>query len=115
MGGPEVPSPRVAINEQQIADLIAAGKHADAARAALDAGQPGRAADLYEKLWDFRGALDAARAAGDLPRALRYALELRDEPAAAELQAALAATDDGARTALDVLVRMRRHGEAAVL
>jgi len=105
----------VAINEQQIADLIAAGKHADAARAALDAGQPGRAADLYEKLWDFRGALDAARAAGDLPRALRYALELRDEPAAAELQAALAATDDGAHTALEVLVRMRRHGEAAVL
>src|SRR6185437_4187269 len=115
MGGPEVPSPRVAINDEQIAALVAAGKHQEAARAALEAGQPGRAADLYEKLWDFRGALEAARAAGDLPRALRYALELRDEPAAAELQARLAETEDGARTALDVLVRMRRHADAGTL
>ncbi|HEY3806912.1 MAG TPA: protein kinase [Kofleriaceae bacterium] len=105
----------MAINDDQVADLIAAGKHADAARAALEAGQPARAADLYEKLWDFRAALEAARAAGDLPRALRYAIEVRDEPAAAELTAQLSATDDGARSALDVLVRMRRHAEAAAL
>ena len=105
----------MAINDETISELVAAGKHAEAARAALEAGQPARAADLYEKLWDFRGALEAARAAGDLPRALRYALELRDEPAATQLLGQLAETDDGARAALDVLVRMRRHGEAGAL
>src|SRR5580693_8285310 len=116
MGGPEVPSPSVAINEEDpVAELVAAGRHAEAARAALAAGQPSRAADLFEKLWDFRGALEAARAGSDLPRALRYALELRDEPAASELIANLRATDDGSRAALDVLVRMRRHADAAVL
>ena len=106
----------MAINEEDpVAELVAAGRHADAARAALAAGQPSRAADLFEKLWDFRGALEAARAGSDLPRALRYALELRDEPAASELIANLRATDDGSRAALDVLVRMRRHADAAVL
>ncbi|HEY1552093.1 MAG TPA: serine/threonine-protein kinase, partial [Kofleriaceae bacterium] len=106
----------MAINEEDaVAALVAAGKHAEAARAALAAGQSSRAADLFEKLWDFRGALEAARAGGDLPRALRYAIELRDEPAATELIANLGASDDGSRSALDVLVRMRRHAEAAVI
>src|SRR5262249_20030415 len=82
---------------------------------ALETGEPGRAADLYEKLWDFRAALGAARAANDLPRALRYAIEAHQEEAAAELLALLTANDDGKRAALDVLVRMRRHAEAAVL
>ena len=109
-------SPGVEFNESgddPVADLIAAGRHADAAAQALARGQPARAADLYEKLWDFRSALAAARAAGDLPRALRYALELHDEASAAELLATLGATDDGSRAALDMLVRMRRHAEAA--
>ena len=99
--------------ERSIDELIAAGRHADAARRALDTGEPARAADLYEKLWDFRAALGAARAAGDLPRALRYALEVRDEPEVRDVLGQLGATDDGARAALDVLVRMRRHAEAA--
>jgi serine/threonine-protein kinase len=103
------------VSQQEIDELIAAGKHADAARLALEAGQPARAADLYEKLWDWRGALEAARAAGDLPRALRSALELHDEAVTAELVAALADTDEGARRALEVLVRMRRHAQAAPL
>src|SRR5436309_11286905 len=63
-----------------IEDLVAAGRHAEAARRAAATGQHARAADLYEKLWDFRAALSEARAAGDQPRALRYALELHDEP-----------------------------------
>jgi serine/threonine-protein kinase len=99
----------------QIDELIAAGKHADAAKLALEGGDPKRAADLYEKLWDWRGALEAAKAAGDLPRALRSALELHDEAATTELVATLAATDEGARQALEVLVRMRRHAQAATL
>ena len=67
----------------------------------------------YEKRWDFRGALDAARAAGDQPRALRYALEVHDETAVAETLAQLTATDEGSRVALDLLAKLRRHGDAA--
>jgi serine/threonine-protein kinase len=103
------------VSQQEIDELIAAGKHADAARLALEAGDPGRAADLYEKLWDWRGALEAAKAAGDLARALRSALELHDETATTDLVASLAETDEGARRALEVLVRMRRHAQAATL
>ncbi len=98
---------------EQIEALIAAGRHGDAAKLALASGEPARAAELYEKLWDFRGALGAARAAGDSPRALRYALELDDGPEVELLLAELTATETGARAALDVLTRMRRHAEAA--
>jgi serine/threonine-protein kinase len=102
-------------DEPSIEALIAAGRHADAARAASAAGNHARAAEIYEKLWDFRGALGAAQAAGDLPRALRYAVELNDAAAVGDAMAQLTATDDGARTALDVLARLRRHAEAAPL
>jgi serine/threonine-protein kinase len=102
-------------DEHSIEALIAAGRHVDAARAASDAGDHARAAEIYEKLWDFRGALGAAKAAGDLAKVLRYALELGDAAAITEAMAALTATEDGARTALDVLTRLRRHAEAAPL
>jgi serine/threonine-protein kinase len=102
-------------DDQSIEALIAAGRHVDAARAASDAGDHARAAEIYEKLWDFRGALGAANAAGDTARALRYALELGDAAAIALALGALTATEDGARTALDVLTRLRRHAEAAPL
>jgi serine/threonine-protein kinase len=107
---------------ETVEDLARAGRHGDAARAALARGDHARAIELFEKVWDFQGALEAARAAGDLPRALRFALELSsvvtrgdDERrgAVAELLAALTATEDGARAALDVLVKMRRHADAA--
>jgi eukaryotic-like serine/threonine-protein kinase len=101
--------------DDQVDALIATGRHVDAAQAAAAGGDHARAAEIYEKLWDFRSALAAAQAAGDLARVLRYALELSEpEPTAAAL-AALTATDDGARAALAVLVRMRRHAEAAPL
>lgn len=105
-----------------VEELARSGRHAEAARAAFAAGDHGRAIELFEKVWDFRGALDAARAAGDLPRALRYAIELSATAARSEddlraerteLLAALTATDEGARAALDVLVKMRRHADAA--
>jgi serine/threonine-protein kinase len=87
----------------------------EAARRATAAGDHARAADIYEKFWDFRSALAAARSADDQPRALRYALELHDEPLVRALLGELAVTEEGARSALAVLVRMRRHGEAARL
>jgi serine/threonine-protein kinase len=94
-------------------ELLAAGKHLDAARMAAELGEHARAADLYEKLWDFRGALEAAKAGGDLPRALRYAIEIDDAPEIAALLATLGETEAGARESLDVLAKMRRHAMAA--
>jgi eukaryotic-like serine/threonine-protein kinase len=106
----------LAINsDADIAALTAAGKHVEAAALALASGHHALAADLYEKLWDFAHALEAARAGGDLPRALRYALEIDDAATVAEALGALTATDDGSQTALDLLVRMRRHAQAAPL
>src|SRR5436190_9451659 len=96
-------------------ELIAAGRHVDAAARALALGEATRAADLYEKLWDFKNALVAARTAGDLPRALRYAIEVHDQTATTELVDQLRASEDGAKAALDVLGRMRRHAEAGPL
>ena len=95
--------------------LIAAGKHVEAARAASQRGEHARAADLYEKLWDFRAALEAARAAGDRARVLRYALELGDTALVGDTLAVMTATDEGANEALEILVRTRRHAEAAKL
>ncbi|MEJ7602811.1 MAG: protein kinase, partial [Kofleriaceae bacterium] len=84
-----------------------------AAQAALADGQFSRAADLYEKLWDFRGAYEASRGGGDLPRALRYAIELNDPTAIHTMLEQLGIDEDGSRKALDVLTRMRRHAIAA--
>jgi eukaryotic-like serine/threonine-protein kinase len=97
----------------RVDELLAAGKHLDAARLAAELGEYGRAADLFEKLWDFKSALSAAKAGGDLPRALRYAIEIDDAPQVAELLATLGATEDGAKASLDVLTKMRRHAMAA--
>ncbi len=101
--------------EQTVDELLAAGRHADAAAKALATGEATRAADLYEKLWDFKGALAAARVANDLPRALRYSIEVHDDVAFAELLATLRTTEDGAKAALDILGRMRRHADAGPL
>jgi serine/threonine-protein kinase len=95
--------------------LATAGRHAEAAAAALAAGLPARAGVLYELVWDWPKAARAFRDAGDLPRALGCAIEARDEALIGEIAAQLGATDDGARLALDVYVRHRRHGDAAQL
>ena len=110
--GDEIGPPDAAAHVEALA---AAGQHDEAARAALAAGMFTRAAALYEKLWDFRGALTAARAGGDLPAALRYGLEVGDPAQVAEILTAMTATEEGGRAALDVLTRMRRHAEAAPL
>nr|MBA3819369.1 protein kinase [Deltaproteobacteria bacterium] len=71
--------------------------------------------DLYEKLWDFRSALEASRAAGDQTRVLRYAIEVNDVQAVHDILAVMTGTEEGGRAALDVLVRLRRHADAAPL
>ncbi len=95
--------------------LAAAGKHAEAAELALAAGWPARAADLFERIWDFGRAARAARAAGDLGRALALALGARDAGLVAELHGAITVDDAGRAAALEVYARARRHDEAAVL
>jgi tRNA A-37 threonylcarbamoyl transferase component Bud32 len=95
--------------------LVAAGRHAEAAAAALAAGDAARATAIYERIWDWAGACRAARVAGDPGRALRAAIEARDDAQVSELVRELSATDAGARAALDALARGRRHAEAAVL
>ncbi|MGE0548035.1 MAG: protein kinase [Kofleriaceae bacterium] len=102
-------------DEPSIDALVANGQYAQAAQAAANAGEHARAAELYEKLWDFKGAYQAARAGNDLSRALRYAIELGDAAEISSTLGLLTATDEGAQSALDVLAKMRRHAEAAPL
>ena len=82
--------------------LAAAGKHAEAAELALAAGWPARAADLFERIWDFGRAARAARTAGDLGRALALALGARDAGLVAELHGAITVDDAGRAAALEV-------------
>ena len=65
--------------------LLAAGQLAEAAETLQARGEHARAADLLEQVWDFASASWAARAAGDLPRALGNALRARDQVTAGEL------------------------------
>ncbi len=112
-GAPGMPGG--ARDEATVDALVAAGRHAEAGAAAMAAGEPARAGELFEAVWDFARAARAFRDAGLLDRALRNAIEARDEGLVAELTAALAATDDGARAALEVFTRLRRHADAAPL
>jgi serine/threonine-protein kinase len=93
--------------------LIADGRHAEAAARAREEGDLVRAAELYEKIWEFAAAAACARAAGDLPRALQNAIDAKDETEVATLMDALrAAGDEGTRAAIEVLAKRRRFGEA---
>jgi serine/threonine-protein kinase len=99
-----------------VEELVAAGRYAEAARRAAAAGDQTRAAQLFEKIWDFASAARSARAGGDLPRALRNAVDARDEPLVREIETALRDLGpDGVRAALDVFAGRRRFGEAAEL
>ncbi|MEZ4360198.1 MAG: protein kinase [Kofleriaceae bacterium] len=101
--------------QRRISDLIRQHKHAAAAELALAAGEPGRAAELFEQVWDFARAAAAARAAGDLPRALRCALSARDAALVDGLVAELCARDGGIRQAAELLQQQRRWAQAAPL
>ncbi len=106
----------MAINSHNVDELVAQGRYQEAARAASEAGDHARAADLYERIWEFGAASRAARAAGDLGRALRHAIDARDEALTQELMEALSGLgSDGARTAVDVLAKRRRFADAARL
>jgi tetratricopeptide (TPR) repeat protein len=96
--------------------LVAEGRWADAAATARAAGLHARAAELYEKLWDFAAAAECARAAGDAEGELRNLLDAKADDAATALAARLA-DESAARGALAarVLEARRRPGQAARL
>lgn len=98
----------------QLDDLIAGGKYAAAAALARRRGDPARAGELYERIWEFASAAECAREAGDLPRALRNAIDARDEPLITALAAALDELGEkGRREAMEVFAARRRFGDAA--
>jgi tRNA A-37 threonylcarbamoyl transferase component Bud32/tetratricopeptide (TPR) repeat protein len=107
----------VAFNSNPSVDeLVSAGRYAEAARLAAEMGEAARAAQLYERIWDFTAAALCARTAGDLPRALRNAIDARDDQMVREVAAAMAEDgDSGRRAARDVFAGRRRFLDAALL
>ena len=100
---------------EDVETLVAAGRYADAAALAHRSGDPARAAALYERIWEFTRAAACAREAGDLDRALRNAIDARDDALIAELAAELDARGpQGQRAAMDIFARKRRFADAAV-
>jgi serine/threonine-protein kinase len=96
--------------------LLAAGRHAEAARELRRLGQLERAQELLEKIWDFRGAAEVARERGDKPTLLRLLLDGRDFAEAARVgQALLAAAPGEQARAAEVYERRRMWAEAAAL
>jgi serine/threonine-protein kinase len=104
------------LRPDEIQHLIAAGAHADAARALEEAGALEEAQRLFEKIWDFAQAARLAERRGDRPEQLRLALEAKDLPQAARVGAQIAASTDEERArAAAIYERKRMWPEAARL
>ncbi len=73
------------VDEAEIQRLIAAGEHAAAAAALRHRGQPGRAAQLYESLFEYGAALACFEEAADVVGAVRVAIALGDMSALSRL------------------------------
>ena len=99
-----------------IEQLIANGKYAEAAAEAQRLGDLARAQQLYERIWDWRGAAAVARQRGDRPELLRLLLEARDFTEAAVVGESLhaGAAAEQARGA-ETYERRRMWAEAAAL
>ena len=104
------------IKPSAIDELVAAGKYDEAAALAERAGDTARATELYERIWEFAAASRCARAAGLLDRALRNAIDARDEPLVAELAAELGGSGEpGLRQLVDVYSQRRRFAAAGLV
>ncbi len=96
--------------------LVAEGRYKEAAEAASAAHAHSRAADLYERIWDFAAAASCAEEAGDLPRALSNALDAKEHVRAEHLATELTAQgEEGKRAALEVFAARRHYASAAKL
>src|SRR5215470_1834568 len=101
---------------EDVAALLAEGRHAEAARAARAAGDPARAAAIYAQIWDFRLAAACAEEAGDRVGALRHLLDARAVDEAVSLARSLAAAGPTeARAAASLLEQKRHYDHAAML
>jgi serine/threonine-protein kinase len=118
---PEVQSPEVRPELRpghrpelrSIDELLAAGRHRDAAAQARAQGEPLRAAGIYERVWEFGQAAACAREGGDLARALRNAIDARDEALVVEIAGQLAAQGPaGQRVAMEAFAQRRRFSDA---
>ncbi len=102
--------------QNKVEKLVAEGRYKEAAEAASAGHAYARAADLYERIWDFAAAASCAEDAGDLPRALANALEAKDQARAERLAKTLEAQgDEGKREALRVFAARRHFRSAAKL
>ncbi len=100
--------------DTSVDDLVADGRYADAAALARRRGEYLRAAELYERIWEFGPAADCARDGGDLPRALRNAIDARDETRTVAIAEALDSEgESGQRLAMDAFAGKRRYADAA--
>jgi len=96
--------------EAEIQRLLSAGEHAAAAAALRHHGQPGRAAVIYESLFEHRAALSAFEQAGDVVAAVRVALKMGDVDALHRLVGEAIATGQG-DALITALQRAGRHAE----
>jgi serine/threonine-protein kinase len=99
--------------ESLVGELVAAGRHAQAAAACVAAGALLRASELLEEACDFAGAAGHALAAGELGRAARLAAFAGDDgiyQLAAEALADATRRDAAVRAAADLGMRgLSRH------
>ena len=93
-------------------ELLAQGRHADAAAAARAAGDAARAATIYAQIWDFRRAAECALEAGDRLAAIAHLIDAK-APGEAVLLADTEGTDRAAAASL--LAARRLFGPAAAL
>ncbi len=99
--------------QTSVDELVAAGDYEAAAARAEELGDHLRAAELYERIWSFAAAAACAQAGGDLARALRNAIDAKDERLVGELATALdEGGEAGQRAAMEVFASRRRFGEA---
>ncbi len=101
------------IKPSAIDELVAAGKDGEAAAAAEFAGDVAHATELYERIWEFAAAARCARAQGAIDRALRNAIDARDESLVDELAAELSGSGDQGRRQLVEVYSQRRRFAAA--
>ncbi|MCP4448587.1 MAG: serine/threonine protein kinase [Myxococcales bacterium] len=102
--------------QNKVEKLVAEGRYKEAAEAASASHAHSRAADLYERIWNFAAAAACAEEAGDLPRALSNALEAKDSSNAQRLASVLRAQgDEGKQHALEAFASRRHFASAAKL
>lgn len=95
--------------EEQVKSLLKRGEHAAAAAALAAAGHQRRAGAIHEQIFEYRAALAAYEAGGDLVGAVRMAIELQD--AAAIDRLVTVAIGSGQGDAL--LAALQKAGRAA--